>query len=205
MPNALSIVGETYGRLTICHEFERRGSDRQYLCRCSCGNEVVVTQFCLRAGKTRSCGCIRRENPNALKHGYKGTPEYIAWKNMRARCNNPNRPQAEDYGGRGITYAPEWDDFEVFLAHVGPRPSSKHSIDRIDNNGNYEPGNVRWATSKEQNQNRRDNHYLTHNDETLVVSEWSRRTGIDHRRITRRITQLGWSVEKALTTPVRQR
>jgi hypothetical protein len=144
-----------------------------------------------------------RARKGPLKHGLSRTPEYRAWQTMRHRCTNPNSPAWDDYGGRGITICAEWlDDPAAFIAHVGPRPSPKHEIDRIDNDKGYEPGNVRWATRSVNDQNRRSNHLIEFQGETLALVEWSRRTGINPDTIYCRIER-GWSVERALTTPAR--
>ncbi len=108
-------------------------------------------------------------------HGLSSSPEYWAWASMKARCLNVKSPQFADYGGRGISVSPEWvASFESFIAHIGRRPSPQHSIDRIENDGNYEPGNVRWATSATQNRNRRNNHWVTFNGKTLTLEDWAR-------------------------------
>jgi hypothetical protein len=107
------------------------------------------------------------------------TPEYRAWSAMKLRCANPNNEQYHNYGGRGITVCDRWrQSFAAFLVDMGPRPSPRHSIDRIDNNGNYEPGNCRWATSREQNRNRRNNIVLTHDGRTMCLADWARELGV---------------------------
>lgn len=126
--------------------------------------------------------------------------EHNSWYSLRSRCRNPKDHAFHNYGGRGIKVCERWESFENFLADMGPRPSPKHSIDRIDVNGDYCPENCRWATRQEQNSNRRDCHYLTHNGETLTVYEWARRTGLSDGAIRYRMKQ-GWSVAKTLTTP----
>lgn len=127
-------------------------------------------------------------------------PEYEAWRSIRGRCLNPNDQAYPSYGGRGITICDDWrDSFPAFLRDVGPRPSAEHSIDRIDNNQGYEPGNVRWSTRTEQGRNKRNNHLLTLNGETRCVSEWAEVIGIQATTLFRRIRK-GWTVERALTT-----
>ena len=143
-----------------------------------------------------------REGP--LKHGLSRTPEYRAWQTMRHRCTRPTSPSWPDYGGRGITVAAEWlNDPRAFIAHIGPRPSPKHEVDRIDNERGYEPGNVRWVTRPVNDRNRRSNNLQTFNGETLTIAEWAERTGISADTLYDRITRRGWSIERALTTPVR--
>jgi len=124
-----------------------------WLCTCDCGENKVIMSGNLHNGTSRSCGC-RNGQP---RHGLRNTPEYRAWSAMKTRCyNKKTGDKYRIYGGRGITVCREWlHNFPAFLEHIGNRPSTGHSLDRINNNGNYEPGNVRWATRKEQQQNRR--------------------------------------------------
>jgi hypothetical protein len=129
------------------------------------------------------------------------TPEYAAWAGMRQRCLNPNDSQYHYYGGRGIKVCERWASFEAFFADVGPRPSPKHSIDRINNNGDYEPGNVRWATVSQQQRNTRARKRVTFRGESLLIVEWAERLGLSQHLIYRRIWIAGWSVEDALTIP----
>lgn len=126
------------------------------------------------------------------------TPEHWAWTQMRARCRNPKCPSYKNYGGRGISVCPRWDSFAHFLVGIGPRPSDKHSLDRIDNDGDYEPGNVRWATRWEQQRNMRTNVLLTARGETLVLFEWARRLDVEPSTIQARLKR-GWPVEDAVT------
>lgn len=156
------MIGSKYNRLTILGRAEK--TDKfgaiHVLCKCECGNEVIVRKNAVTGGNTRSCGCLASEltAKRNRTHGQSGTPEYETWCRMVKRCSNPNAVNWKYYGGRGIRICPEWrNSFETFLAHVGPRPSSKHSIDRIDNNGHYEPDNVRWTTADVQAKNRRFN------------------------------------------------
>jgi hypothetical protein len=137
-------------------------------------------------------------NPNEVK-----SPEYRAWSSMLSRCSNPKVPKFPRYGGRGIAVCARWrESFENFLADVGRRPSSEHSIDRWPNNdGNYEPGNVRWATLEEQGRNRSVNRMLTLNGVTLCITEWSEKTGLPYHVIWGRL-KLEWSDECALTVPL---
>jgi hypothetical protein len=154
---AINLRGQKFGRLTVIQQApcDRFGGAR-WECRCDCGATKIANSARLRNGDTTSCGCYHREV--ITRHGGSYSVEYTAWQDMKARCTNPNDPYWEDYGGRGIRVCKEWqNDYSAFLAHIGPKPSPELSLDRIDNNGNYKPGNVRWATKKEQNDNRRQN------------------------------------------------
>jgi hypothetical protein len=134
-----------------------------WLCLCDCGNHTIVSGRHLTSGDSRSCGCMQREaafttGKANTTHGHsrrgKITAEYRAWFHMWARCTNPNVERYPHYGQRGIRVCRRWKRFEKFYADVGPRPSAQHSLDRINNDGHYEPGNVRWATRSEQRRNR---------------------------------------------------
>lgn len=179
------------------------GRDGRALCRCVCGKERMVRDRNLRDGRSRSCGCLRREEVSVrrFKHGQIHTPEYKSWKGIRGRCGDPNDKSFPNYGGRGIRVCERWDSFENFFEDMGPRPSPLHSIDRIDNNGNYEPSNCRWATQTVQQNNRRSNRLLTHDGRTQTVTQWCRELGfapaVVHCRLRR-----GWPVSDALTLPL---
>ena len=128
-----------------------------------------------------------------IKHGLYNTPEYRVWSAMIQRCTNPNVPKFKNYGARGIRVCERWLSVECFLADMGRRPSDSHSLDRIDNDGDYMPGNCRWATDGQQRRNRSDNVYLTHEGRTMIVSDWAREIGISEFTIRKRL-RLGWKV-----------
>lgn len=143
-----------------------------------------------------------------LRHGdskvNERAPEYTAWLSMRSRCQNPKNISYPNYGGRGIKVCPEWDvSYECFLEDVGRRSSAQHSLDRLDFDGDYEPGNVRWATSREQSNNRRNNRLFEHDGKRMTVPEWSRQMGIPGDTIWRRIN-IGWEFSRTITQPVRR-
>lgn len=132
-----------------------------------------------------------------MKHGMRFTPEYDAWCRIKARCFNPKCPQFKDWGGRGITMADEWlHDPIAFYQHVGPRPTDKHSIDRIDVNGNYEPGNVKWSTALEQGGNKRWHRWVTYKGKTKPLNVWAREVGITREKLRYRLDK-GWRVRDA--------
>jgi hypothetical protein len=145
-----------------------------------------------------------RRNPN-FKHGCADTPEYNVWYGMRQRCSYAKHSTYRLYGGRGIRVCDRWQhSFENFIADMGPRPSAEHSIDRIDNDGHYEPGNCRWALGRDQFRNMRTNRHLTLNGRTQTMVEWARELSMDVRTLHTRLKK-GWTVERALTTPVDHR
>jgi len=138
------------------------------------------------------------------RHGGTKWPEYAVWNTMNARCTNPKNENYPRYGGRGIRVVPEWaDSFARFIADVGRRPSDAHSIDRINNDGNYEPGNVRWATSTEQARNRSDSALITFQGETKTLTEWAAASGLSISVIWMRLHRHCWPIKEALTTPAR--
>jgi len=138
------------------------------------------------------------------RHGGRHKPEYRNWQGMKARCLNPNDKDYPRYGGRGITVCDQWiASFAAFLADMGPRPSPKHSIDRLDNGGNYEPVNCRWATYRQQNNNRRSSLYLVHHGERMSLEEWARALGMAQTTLWNRLFTHNWTVERALSIPVR--
>jgi hypothetical protein len=154
----LPITNVRFGRLIVIRPVGKDAHRNiRWLCQCDCGNHHVVAAIELRRGKVVSCGCARKGVNSTHGHAKYGkiSPEYRAWRGMHTRCKNQNVKEYKYYGGRGIKIDPRWNAFENFLADVGLRPHSGLSLDRINNEGNYEPGNVRWATRSEQRRNRR--------------------------------------------------
>jgi len=193
-------VGQSFGRLTVLAVVRRDSHGHAIMaCYCECGEGVEVSIGDLVTEHTRSCGCLKKDS--LTTHGLCGSSEYRTWANMLDRCINSNTPRYYDYGGRGIIVCDSWLKFENFYADMGNRPSPEHSIDRIDNNGPYCKDNCRWATVVEQNNNTRRTRTLTHNGRTQSLSQWASELGITHQALSDRLGRLGWSVDKALTTP----
>lgn len=192
--------GQSFGKLTVMECAGSRNQRRVWRCRCECGNVAVVPTYCLVGGNTRSCGCGKAEltRQAKTKHGMSRTAIYRIWCLMRSRCHDPRSQDYANYGGRGVTVCAEWrDSFQAFLAGVGDRPSVKHSLDRIDVNRGYEPGNVRWAEQRTQCNNKRTNVVIEYDGERLTAAEWAARLGMDVRRVIARHNK-GWPVEKVL-------
>ena len=205
----VDLIGRVFGKLTVISKSNKTNKFKNvyWNCLCDCGKEKIILGGSLVKGSTQSCGCLQKERVRKAhtKHGLVGTVEYQAWLNMKARVFNKNNKRHKDYGGRGIGIYEGWiDSFEKFLEDMGPCPP-KHSLDRIDNDGDYTPDNCRWATRREQDLNRSNNHLVELNGEILTLTEWSEKLGIDRNTLGERINRYGWSVEKALTTPVMKR
>lgn len=198
--NFIDRTGQKFNRLTvIAYAGKIYVTRTAWRCRCDCGNEIVVESGNLTLGKQKSCGCLDREVliERNTKHGMaKKTPEYAAWEDMRNRCTNPNNRNYQHYGARGIRYSERWNDHLFFVADVGLRPSPKHSLDRINNDGNYEPGNVRWATKVEQANNKRNNIIVEVGGVRKTLPDWCRDLSLNYGTVTKRL-KMGFSPEEA--------
>lgn len=192
-------TGVRYGGWTVIDQASRT----QWLCRCDCGTERAVRTCHLRTGSSKGCGCTKNAKTSALrkKHGYSHNDprgEYSIWCQMIGRCENPSNTSYRLYGARGIRVSPRWrGDFSAFLRDVGERPTLGHSIDRIDLNGHYEPGNVRWATAKQQARNTRRNRLVPLGGEMVALSEAVERLGLNYGTVKWRLNN-GRSIEEAL-------
>jgi len=205
MPKLVNIKNQRFGRLTAI-EFVPGGKHPKWRCKCDCGSEAFASSSALTKGNTKSCGCLHREatSNRSRTHGLsRGAPVYRTWCSMIARCEDVNCEDFPRYGGRGISICSEWRaSFEIFLADMGLPPSRNHSIDRIDNNEGYRPGNCRWAIKRVQANNTRRNVRLTFQGKTRTLSEWSEILGLPYVGLAHRIRR-GWSVDLALTKPFR--
>lgn len=208
--SAKDITGQRFGRLVAIRPV---GRNKQacivWECKCDCGNTKAISGAELRRGHTRSCGCFEAESRStrAITHGLSNKRIYITWRNMMLRCHNPSHKSHEGYGSRGIRVCDDWKvSVESFCAYVSQLPhygEKDRTLDRINNNGNYEPGNVRWATATEQNRNKRTCKVIEFNGKSQNVSEWASELNMIDITLGARLRK-GWSVERALTTPVRK-
>ena len=185
----IDLTGQKFGRLTVISRAENdKNKHPRWLCRCDCGNTCVVLGENLRSGHTRSCGCWSRER--STTHGMKGTPIYKKWRGIKDRCFNPNNKQFKDYGGRGIYMFPEWiDDFQKFYEYVSKLPhfgEEGYTLDRIDNNGNYEPDNLRFTDRKTQSRNTRRNIIVEYQGREMTLAEAAELSGIPYNTLLAR-------------------
>lgn len=206
MGKLIDLTGKRYNRLTV---IAVNGKDKNghplWECCCDCGNTCFVTGSRLRSGNTGSCGCLHSEQltERNTKHGKSGSHIYKIYKDMKSRCQNTKNKEYKNYGDRGIKVCNEWlveSGFENFYKWAMENGYKEDlTIDRIDVNGNYEPGNCRWATQKEQQNNKRNNHKIELNGEIHTIAEWSEITGIKQSMIEARLRVLKWPAKKALT------
>lgn len=205
-------LGKRYGRLTTLSETKNRLNQTAIICVCDCGNEVIVTPSDLRRGHTTSCGCYHKEMMRDRQyrhgdagnhHGDSGTRLYHTWLGMKRRCFNKNDWAYQYYGARGIEVCEEWLNYQVFKEWaLSNGYNDELTIERKNNDGNYEPSNCVWIPFEEQGKNRRNRHELTFNGKTLSIREWEKELGYRRGTIRNRINY-GWDIEKILTTPVK--
>jgi hypothetical protein len=198
--NVMNLTGRQFGRLV---PVEYLGNHR-WRCECSCGTRATVHRGNLRSGHTQSCGCLHREvaRDGRTTHGGTRSPEYAVWSSMIQRCYRQKTKMYPRYGGRGIRVCGRWrNSFAAFIEDMGKRPSPKHQIDRINNDGNYEPANCRWVTLRDQFNNRSSNVHLIVDGSSRTVAEWSRMTGVDDKLMYCRVKR-GWADRDVVMTPV---
>jgi len=197
-------IGERFGRLVI-NAVVGSGPDKHIIveCLCDCGGKTQVPLSRLKNKNigTKSCGCLTKIVNTT--HGKRSSKMYPIWIGMKQRCTNPKNKRYSDYGGRGITVCDSWQNFENFLADMGEAPEGL-TIDRINNDGDYEPGNCRWISMKEQARNYRHNHILSYNGKEKPLVAWAEQYNIPYHTLKSRINKLHWPVDKALNTPVRE-
>ena len=191
-------VGDRFGRWTVAAPPVRRGGVLVCPVSCDCGATGMTSTTDLRRGHSKSCGCLsadvtraRSAIPGMMRpDGRRLSPEAVAWRGAKARCRNPGDSRFNSYGGRGIAVCERWlgrQGFAHFLADMGPRPSPGHSLDRIDVNGNYEPGNCRWATKEQQDNNKRATVMVEYDGRMMPAAAWSKELGIKLKTITARV------------------
>lgn len=205
-PRIGDISGRVFGRLRVIEYACTIKQVSHWRCVCECGKERVVAHNSLTTGNTRSCGCFNRDQVIASQktHGMTRSREFRCWQQMIQRCTNTNYKNYHYYGGRGISVCQEWlVSFQAFHEHIGLAPTRKHTVDRYpDQNGNYEPGNVRWATQKEQSRNMRRNRLITIGERTQCVTDWASEVGLNRATLMNRL-ESGWDESAAVFTPVR--
>lgn len=197
--NFKDLTGMAFGKWTVIELGPKRGKKHsRWWCRCECGQTQLVERSNLTCGKSAGCWRCRQVYPDG--HGMSQSSEYSIWSGIHQRCSNPAFPGWSNYGGRGISVCERWTSFERFYEDMGPRPSPLHSIDREDNDGNYEPSNCRWATRKVQSRNTRLTVHLTIDGVSRPLCEWSELSGV-HRNTIRRRLKIGIPPKEAVFTP----
>lgn len=203
--NVKELTGRVFGRWTVLGFLYCREKTAQWLCKCECETTMVISRHSLMDGHSRSCGCLQKEltaKRNAT-HGQSKLREYRCWKAIIHRCSSDGKNFAW-YKGRGITVCERWaKSFPAFFADMGEAPTKFHSIDRINNDGNYEPGNCRWATAKEQNRNKRNSKMVEIDGVRKCLAEWAELSKIRYGVVYDRI-ESGWNYKDAIFTPVIQ-
>jgi len=198
--------GDLFGSLTFIeedfHEKEVTGFQkyRKAVVECFCGRKFITRISGLKNGKVKSCGCTRKDGLllRITRHNMSTSPEYSVWESMKARCLNPNNIFYYNYGGRGITVCNEWMDFKNFYKDMGSKPTLGHSIERINNNGNYEKSNCKWATRDIQDRNRRNNVYIEYKGEKFILCDLAKKFNLNHQTLKARLNK-GMILEDALT------
>lgn len=201
MPKHIDFVGKRFGRLVVVETIKKDGRYWSK-CLCDCGNTIIVRSYCLSNGNTISCGCYRKEltKKYKTKHGKTNTRLFRIWNHIKERCFRLTTKKYQLYGGRGITMCDEWHyDFQSFYDWAMANGYKEDlTIDRIDVNGNYEPSNCRWATQKQQQNNRNDNYKVEYNGETLTLAEIATKYNIKYKKLWARVRKLKWNINEAV-------
>ena len=202
MPKIYDLTGKRFGALTVIEKSAKRSSGSiMWVCRCDCGNITTVNGRDLRVGHTKSCGCLYRGRKPT--HGMAKTRLYYIWQHMLGRCNRKTDNSYERYGGRGITVCDEWLDFQAFADWAFNNGYEEHlTIDRIDNNSGYSPENCRWATYKQQSNNRRYCTIYEKDGKKQNLTQWCEELNLNYETVRSRIKKHGWSFERAISEPV---
>lgn len=201
------LVGRKFNMLTVIREDGKDKNGRiMWLCKCDCGNYHRTSSKYLLNGDSTSCGCrrteiLKKQSELTATHRMTGTRIHGIWLGMKHRCENPKNSSYKNYGGRGIKVCAEWQTFINFYNwSITNGYAEDLTIDRINNDGNYEPSNCRWIDRKSQSNNTRKNHYLTYKGQTKSMSEWADIIGINYSTLRARINNYNWTVERALET-----
>lgn len=196
------LTGRRFGRLVALASSRQAPKRQMWMCQCDCGREHEVGADHLIAGRIKSCGCGRAlANKKRITHGLSKSREYGIWSNMKNRCYNPKVESYADYGARGITVCDPWlEDFGAFVRDMGRRPSPKHELDRINNNGPYSPENCRWVLRRQNANNKRSNILLTVDGVTKAIGEWASLMGVSYNMILRRVMSK-WPDRDAVLIP----
>jgi hypothetical protein len=202
MAAIIDLTGKRFGRWRVVKLSHQVGKMLYWSCICECGTKRAVFGGDLKRGGSLSCGCLAREQrrERATSHGMAHHPAYRSWIYMHDRCNNPRNTMSHLYGGRGITVCKRWNDFQAFWKDMGPTWAPGLTLDRINNNQGYKPGNCRWATRSEQAANRRTNHLIQTPDGKMTIAEAARAFGVGSMTIISRI-RYGWPEEHLLFPP----
>lgn len=203
--NVINLVGKRYGRLVVLSRAENLNGHARWHCKCDCGKECIVHGASLKSGNTTSCGCYRTENAKRLYSSVRQNDKrlYAVWNGIKQRCFNPNNKSYNNYGGRGITVDPEWaNNYESFYNWAISSGYKKGlQIDRIDNDGNYCASNCRFVNSEIQANNKRNVKLYTINGVKKSLPQWCKEYNQEYPLAYQRVHKLGWSIQKALTTP----
>lgn len=211
MSKVIDLTGQRFNRLLVIEPKRLKNGKFAWKCQCDCGNVVVTQGAQLKNGSTKSCGCYKNDiaRERFTKHGLSRTKLRQVFATMRARCENMNNISYVNYGGRGIKVCDEWGGLYGFMNFYNWAMSNGYrdglQIDRIDNDGNYEPLNCRWVTPRENLLNKRTTLIYEYNGEVKTLQDWAIQYGIPYKRLRCRVREFGWDFEKALTTPIKSR